>query len=81
MGNDPSHDIPGARQAGFGMAVLMLEPDALETADLTGKNKPDLVIHRLSQLLDVFPARASSWDSPNSLMENGERSFSYSTGA
>jgi hypothetical protein len=39
------------------MMIIMGEPDELAKKDLTGENKPDLVIHTLSELLDIFPAR------------------------
>ncbi len=60
VADNPSRDVPGSRRAGFGMVILMLEPAELETKDLTGENKPDMVIHKLSQLLDIFPARNSA---------------------
>ncbi len=39
------------------MIILLLEPAEMAKKDLTGDNKPDLVIHTLSELLDIFPAR------------------------
>jgi putative hydrolase of the HAD superfamily len=57
VADNPSRDVPGSRRAGFGMVILMLEPAEMETKDLTGENKPDLVIHKLSELLDIFPPR------------------------
>jgi HAD superfamily hydrolase (TIGR01549 family) len=57
VADNPSRDVPGSRRAGFGMVILMLEPSELETKDLTGENKPDLIIHKLSDLLDIFPLR------------------------
>jgi putative hydrolase of the HAD superfamily len=56
VADNPSRDVPGSRRAGFGMIILMLEPAELGKKDLTGENKPDLVIHKLSELLDIFPA-------------------------
>jgi putative hydrolase of the HAD superfamily len=55
VADNPSRDVPGSRRAGFGMVILMLEPAELETKDLNGENKPDLVIHSLSELLGIFP--------------------------
>jgi FMN phosphatase YigB (HAD superfamily) len=60
VADNPSRDVPGSRRAGFGMVILMLEPAELETKDLSGENKPDLIIHRLSDLLDIFPQRQIS---------------------
>ncbi len=57
VADNPSRDVPGSRQAGFGMIIIMLEPAELANKDLTGENEPDLVIHSLSELLEIFPAR------------------------
>jgi len=62
VADNPSRDVPGSRRAGFGMVIIMLEPAELEKKDLTGENKPDLIIHRLSELLDIFPPRQCSGD-------------------
>jgi putative hydrolase of the HAD superfamily len=57
VGDNPSRDILGTRLAGFGMTILLLEPDTLEKEPSTGDSEPDLVIHSLSELLEVFPER------------------------
>ncbi len=57
VGDNPSRDVVGGRQAGFGKIFIMLEPAELEKKDLSGDNKPDAVIHKLSELLDIFPPR------------------------
>jgi putative hydrolase of the HAD superfamily len=57
VGDNPSRDILGTRLAGFGMTIILMEPDTLEKEPSTGEEKPDLIIHELSELLDVFPAR------------------------
>jgi FMN phosphatase YigB (HAD superfamily) len=57
VGDNPSRDVAGSRRAGFGMVIIMIDPAELEKEDLTGENKPDLVIHSLSELLGVFPER------------------------
>ncbi len=44
------------------MIIIMGEPAELEKKDMTGENKPDLVIRTLSELLDVFPARQTGRD-------------------
>jgi len=56
IGDNPSRDVLGSRRAGFGMVIIMIEPAEMEKKDLTGDNKPDLIIHKLSELLDIFPA-------------------------
>jgi putative hydrolase of the HAD superfamily len=57
VGDNPKRDVIGARQAGFGMVVLIIDPAKLDEKPITDENKPDLVIHKFSELLDVFPAR------------------------
>jgi putative hydrolase of the HAD superfamily len=57
VADNPSRDVPGSRRAGFGMVIIMGQPEELEKKDLTGENKPDLVICTLSELLDIFPPR------------------------
>ena len=63
VADNPSRDVPGSRRAGFGMVIIMGTPAELERRDLTGENKPDLIIHTLSDLLDVFPPRQTARDS------------------
>jgi len=57
VGDNPKRDVIGARQAGFGMIVLIIDPAKLDEKPITEENKPDLVIHKFSELLEVFPAR------------------------
>ncbi len=40
----------------------MGEPDELAKKDMTGENKPDMVIRTLSELLGIFPARPNGRD-------------------
>lgn len=62
VGDNPSRDILGARLAGFGMVIILMEPATLEKEPPTGENTPDRVIHTFSELLDIFPARHNSRD-------------------
>jgi HAD superfamily hydrolase (TIGR01662 family) len=57
VGDNPSRDILGARLAGFGMTIILKEPATLKKEPHTGEEKPDLSIHELRELLDIFPAR------------------------
>jgi HAD superfamily hydrolase (TIGR01549 family) len=57
VGDNPSRDVLGARRAGLGMVVLLLDPSVAKEKDLSGDNKPDHVISNLTGLLDVFPPR------------------------
>jgi putative hydrolase of the HAD superfamily len=60
VGDNPSRDILGARLAGFGMVIILVEPATLEKEPPTGENAPDRVIHAFAELLDIFPARGGS---------------------
>jgi HAD superfamily hydrolase (TIGR01549 family) len=57
VADNPSRDVPGSRRAGFGMIIIMGTPEELQKKDLSGENKPDLIIHTLSELLAIFPPR------------------------
>lgn len=58
VGDNPKRDVIGTRQAGFGMAILMIEPEALEKEPPDGENVPDQIIHKFDDLLDIFPPRS-----------------------
>ena len=59
VGDNPVRDVEGTQAAGFGMMIRIDEPDTLNREKATGKEfTPDHVITALSQLLDIFPARA-----------------------
>lgn len=57
VGDNPLRDVVGTRQAGFGMAIIMMPPAKLEKEPPVGEMEPDLIIHDLAELLDVFPGR------------------------
>ena len=56
VGDNPSRDVVGTRKAGFGMVILLMDPTDLEKDPPKNENKPDVIIHKFSQLLDIFPA-------------------------
>ena len=59
VGDNPVRDVEGTQAAGFGMMIRIDEPDTLNMENATGKElTPHHVITALSQLLDIFPARA-----------------------
>jgi len=62
VGDNPSRDILGTRLAGFGMVIILMESATLKKEPPTGEEKPDLIIHELSELLDIFPACQISRD-------------------
>jgi putative hydrolase of the HAD superfamily len=56
VGDNPSRDVVGTRNAGFGMVILLMDPDVVEKDPPAGENMPDLIIYEFRQLLDIFPA-------------------------
>ncbi len=54
VGDNPSRDIAGARQAGFGMVVILLEQETLDKEAPSAKNRPDGIIGEFSELLNLF---------------------------
>ena len=54
VGDNPKRDVVGTRQAGFGMVIILTEPEKLEKEPPTGENMPDVIIHKFSELLDIF---------------------------
>jgi hypothetical protein len=44
------------------MILIMGEPEELAKKDMTGENKPDMVIRTLSELLGIFPERQAAGD-------------------
>lgn len=56
VGDNLSRDVAGTRNAGFGGIIIMLDPTD-EVIPITDEIRPDLMITKLSDLLDHFPAR------------------------
>lgn len=57
VGDNPVRDVEGCRAAGYGMMIILLEPDTLKKEPPTGEHKPDYTIQSCSELLDIFPPR------------------------
>jgi putative hydrolase of the HAD superfamily len=55
VGDNPSRDVIGTGRAGFGMAILLLEPGEEMPGTNDFENTPDVIIHDFCELLDVFP--------------------------
>jgi putative hydrolase of the HAD superfamily len=58
VGDNPVRDVEGTRAAGYGMMILILEPETLKKEPPTGDVKPDHTIRAIRELLDIFPPRA-----------------------
>ena len=60
VGDNPKRDVIGARQAGFGAVVLIVDPEKLDERPITDENRPDLILQKFIELLDVFPERVKT---------------------
>jgi len=60
VGDNLNRDVTGTRAANFGMVIILISPEELKEADVSDENRPDLIIHNLNQLLDVFSARQAT---------------------
>ncbi|MBN1934578.1 MAG: HAD family hydrolase [Anaerolineae bacterium] len=60
VGDNPKRDVVGARQAGFGMVVLIMTHQELAQDPIALEHRPDLIIHEFCELLDVFPGVADA---------------------
>jgi HAD superfamily hydrolase (TIGR01509 family) len=54
VGDNPSRDIAGAREAGYGMVVILLERETLAKEAPSGGHKPDGIIGTFPELLNLF---------------------------
>jgi HAD superfamily hydrolase (TIGR01549 family) len=57
VGDNLKRDVTGTRSAGFGMVIIMISPEELAEETITDENRPDVIIHKFRQLLDIFPER------------------------
>jgi len=57
IGDNLKRDVTGTRGAGFGMVVIIISPEDLALETITDKNRPDIILHKFHQLLDIFPGR------------------------
>ena len=57
LGNRISKDIPGCKQAGYAMTLIIELSAGLRVDEQDQALTPDAVIHSLSELLNIFPAR------------------------
>jgi HAD superfamily hydrolase (TIGR01549 family) len=57
IGDNVDRDVTGTRDAGFGMVVIMISLEDMAKETITDENRPDIIIHKFTQLLDIFPER------------------------
>lgn len=55
VGDNLKRDVTGTRMAGFGMVIIMIDPEELKDEVITPENKPDVIIHKFDELLALFP--------------------------
>ncbi len=55
VGDNISRDMVGSKAAGYGLNVLFTNPETLSQNPFTEQNRPDAVIFRFIQLLELFP--------------------------
>jgi FMN phosphatase YigB (HAD superfamily) len=59
VGDNPIRDVVGTRKAGFGMVIILMDPEKHAKEPPEGENIPDYIIQECSDLLDIFPPRSS----------------------
>lgn len=58
VGDNPVRDVEGTQAAGYGMMILIEEPDTIAKENAEDVVvKPDYTITEIGQLLDIFPPR------------------------
>jgi HAD superfamily hydrolase (TIGR01509 family) len=57
VGDNLVRDVEGTQAAGFGMSIILLEPETIKKEPPNGDVKPDRIIYELCELLDMFPPR------------------------
>ncbi|HKZ44133.1 MAG TPA: HAD family hydrolase [Anaerolineales bacterium] len=54
VGDNLERDVTGARLAGFGLAVIIKPAEEIKEDQISDHNRPDIIIHDFTQLLDIF---------------------------
>jgi HAD superfamily hydrolase (TIGR01549 family) len=57
VGDQPNRDIPGPRNAGFALSIILKTKKLKSHHMEKPEHNPDLIIDSLTQLLDIFPDR------------------------
>lgn len=55
VGDNLKRDVTGTRKAGFGMVIILIDPEELKDEIITSENRPDVIIHKFDELLQLFP--------------------------
>lgn len=59
VGDNPIRDVVGTRKAGFGMVIILMDPEKQANEPPQGETMPDFIISECSDLLNIFPDRKS----------------------
>jgi putative hydrolase of the HAD superfamily len=54
VGDNLVRDVEGTQAAGFGMSIILLEPETIKKEPPRDDVKPDRIISELSELLEIF---------------------------
>ena len=57
LGNRISRDMVGCKRAGFALGIIIEPPGGPRAVEQDQSIQPDVIIHSLSELLDIFPRR------------------------
>jgi putative hydrolase of the HAD superfamily len=57
VGDNLVRDVEGTQAAGYGMSIILPEPETLKKEPPRGDTQPDRTIQELTELLDIFPPR------------------------
>jgi putative hydrolase of the HAD superfamily len=60
LGNRISKDVVGCKRAGFALGIVIENPGQPRADERVQTVSPDVVIHSLVELLDIFPLRGSN---------------------
>jgi putative hydrolase of the HAD superfamily len=60
VGDNLVRDVEGTQAAGFGMSIILLEPETIKKEPPREDVKPDRIINELSELLEMFPPRTQA---------------------
>ncbi len=57
VADNPARDVQGSREAGFGLVIILSDPDNPDRKPKSEDFVPDVTIEKLSELLEIFPPR------------------------
>lgn len=55
VGDNLERDFTGAKEAGYGMSILYISPEKLAEKKIKDSNRPDAVVHKFTEILNIFP--------------------------